>query len=119
MRIWQGRRREDRSAYEKGPWNKSPISLEEKARWAHQRHRYRRRGLLRRFDWSTLAGLASCAVVRAFFASNPLPSFSSLLSIVSSSLSVPRVHRFGASSFRNCSAAEAAGAAPMYRGQAG
>lgn len=104
-----------------GPWDKpNVISLEESRQyWAGQRRRYRRQELLRRFGWSTLAGLASCAIVWVFMSHGP--SLSSLASLVSfnSTQSVPRVHSFGSSSFRNCAAARAVGADPIYRGQPG
>ncbi|PVE20515.1 hypothetical protein DC522_31845 [Microvirga sp. KLBC 81] len=72
---------------------------------------------MRRFGWSTLAGLTGCAVVWAFLAYGSSLSLGSLPSYFSSSPSVPRVHRFGGSgSFRTCAQARAAGAAPIARG---
>jgi hypothetical protein len=99
----------------KGPWDKPKIISEEESRryWALQLRRYRRRRLLRQLGLSALVAVGSFAGVWAVLSYGPsLPSLS-----FGSSPSVTQVRSF--SSFRNCAAARAAGAAPLRRGQPG
>lgn len=102
----------------KGPWDKSNvISLEESRQyWSGQLRRYRRQELLRRFGLSTLAGLASCAVVWIFMSYGPALNTWSWPSFNSSDTASP-AYRFGP--FRTCAEARGAGAAPLRRGQPG
>jgi hypothetical protein len=113
----------------KGPWGDIPEDPARLYRALMRRHRrYLLQKHLRWFGMPVLAAMGSCAAVWAFLSFESLPG---LAPSASPSVTVWRpgssgpsspsisVWQGGGSSFRNCAAARAAGAAPLRRGQPG